>query len=358
MGKILLIEDEVQLLEEVAEWLQFEGYTAYQATNGSEGVELARKELPDLILCDVMMPGLDGYRVLLELRARAETAVTPFIFITALSDRGDLRRGMDMGADDYITKPFTRDELLRAVDSRLTRQSVSQKQTEDSLNELRKSIMHTLPHEMRTPLTGILGFGEMLSHSPEWFTPTELKEVGRLILDSGKRLLRMIENYQFYVELQLRRDMPAKVGEPAETDAALLEIGQRLSIKYHRENDLLVMSENTAVNLSVSDWERLITELIDNAFKFSAAGTPVQVIGQAKERTYHLRVSDKGRGIHPANIGKIGPYMQFDRKQYEQQGSGMGLAIAQILVELADGELSIESALEEGTAVSVTIPIY
>lgn len=117
--KILLIEDNKELRENTAEILELSKYTVVTAPNGKDGVEIAQKENPDLIICDIMMPILDGYSVLHMLSKSEQTAGIPFIFLTAKAERSDLRRGMEMGADDYITKPFDDVELLRAVESRL-----------------------------------------------------------------------------------------------------------------------------------------------------------------------------------------------------------------------------------------------
>ena len=145
MTKILIIEDEMELRESVVDWLLFEDFIVLQAENGRIGIELAVRELPDIILSDVMMPEVDGYEVLQALRAHRETAVIPFIFLTALADRREVRQGMVMGADDYLTKPFSRDELLNAIQSRLDRHSVNQQQTEAALSELRRTILRTSP---------------------------------------------------------------------------------------------------------------------------------------------------------------------------------------------------------------------
>src|SRR5690349_8908794 len=115
MTKILVIEDEKILREEVADWLMLEDYEAMSAEDGIAGVEAAFRHLPDLIICDITMPRLDGHGVLLELRANSTTADIPFIFVTARASYEDVRTGMDLGADDYITKPFTRLELLTAI---------------------------------------------------------------------------------------------------------------------------------------------------------------------------------------------------------------------------------------------------
>jgi CRP-like cAMP-binding protein/CheY-like chemotaxis protein len=119
MEKILVIEDNEEVRENIAEIIQLSGYEVITADNGKTGAEKAISEKPDLIICDIMMPVLDGYGVLHLLNKHEETAGTPFIFLTAKSERSDFRKGMEMGADDYITKPFDGIELLNAVESRL-----------------------------------------------------------------------------------------------------------------------------------------------------------------------------------------------------------------------------------------------
>src|SRR5262245_55344691 len=118
MKKILVIEDEPEMRRNITALLRFHDYETIAAENGRVGVEAARRENPDLILCDVMMPELDGYHVLQTLQADASLARTPFIFLTAKGEKDDLRSGMNLGADDYLTKPVANAELIRAVEAR------------------------------------------------------------------------------------------------------------------------------------------------------------------------------------------------------------------------------------------------
>ncbi|HLW33116.1 MAG TPA: response regulator, partial [Aequorivita sp.] len=115
MKKVLIIEDNTDVRENTAEILRLVGYTVATAENGRVGVDVAKKLLPDVIVCDIMMPELDGYEVLQELNKKAQTASIPFIFLTAKTERIDVRKGMNLGADDYLTKPFTEKELLDAI---------------------------------------------------------------------------------------------------------------------------------------------------------------------------------------------------------------------------------------------------
>lgn len=121
MKTILIIEDEPEMRRNLATILRLEKYNPVTAENGREGLEMAQKEAPDLILCDVMMPELDGYGVLRELRAKASTEATPFIFLTARGEKPDVRAGMNLGADDYLTKPVAKSDLLSAIRTRIER---------------------------------------------------------------------------------------------------------------------------------------------------------------------------------------------------------------------------------------------
>jgi DNA-binding response OmpR family regulator len=124
MKKILVIDDSTEIRENTAEIISLAGYNVFTADNGKRGVEVAIKEIPHLIVCDIMMPELDGYGVLHLLKKNASTAQIPFIFLTAKTERTDFRKGMEMGADDYITKPFDDLELLKAIEMRLKKMDI------------------------------------------------------------------------------------------------------------------------------------------------------------------------------------------------------------------------------------------
>src|SRR5215212_1647528 len=124
MKKILVIDDSTEIRENTAEIISLAGYNVYTAENGRKGVEVALKEIPDLIICDIMMPELDGYGVLHLVKKNSVTEHIPFIFLTAKTERTDFRKGMEMGADDYITKPFDDLELLRAIEMRLKKMDI------------------------------------------------------------------------------------------------------------------------------------------------------------------------------------------------------------------------------------------
>ncbi len=143
MKKILIIEDNEDIRENVAEILTLSDYNILTAPNGKEGIDIAQKQLPDLIICDIMMPGIDGYGVLHVLHKDPETQNIPFIFLTSKSERGDFRTAMEMGADDYLTKPFAGNELLLAIESRFSKIELMKKKLMPDLDGL-KELMASL----------------------------------------------------------------------------------------------------------------------------------------------------------------------------------------------------------------------
>src|SRR5882757_1056159 len=183
--------------------LRQRGYEVIEASNGGEGIEKARKELPDLILCDINMGKVDGYLTLASLRNEPATLAIPFILMTGLADNAGMRHGMELGADDYLPKPFTIDALYAAVEARLKKVQAVRLEAEKKLADLRDNISLMLPHELRTPLNGILAYGEILAADAATLPTHEVAEMGQVIRDSGKRLERLIENFLIYAQLEL-----------------------------------------------------------------------------------------------------------------------------------------------------------
>src|ERR1051326_5095640 len=221
MKKILVIDDEEWLREMVHLALTQKGYDVIEAANGAMGIEVARKELPDLILCDVNMEKVDGYRTLSSLRNDSTTATIPFILMTGLADNAGMRHGMELGADDYLPKPFTIEGLYAAVDARLRKVATVRAEAERRLADLRDNISMMLPHELRTPLNGILAYSEILTADAATLQPAEIADMGQVIYQSGRRLERLIENFLIYAQLELLSTDPQKMHSLRRNQTAL-----------------------------------------------------------------------------------------------------------------------------------------
>ncbi|MBK8027069.1 MAG: HAMP domain-containing histidine kinase [Chloroflexi bacterium] len=356
MAKILVIEDDDLIRGEVAQWLEFEDFEVLSAPNGREGIRLATEHLPDLILSDIVMPLADGYRVLLELRIQPATALIPIIFITAKSERSDMRYAMELGADDYLSKPFSHTELLQSIRQRLERQRSIQAMTTQQINDVRQTILRALPHELRTPLVGVLGIGELLVQDARTLQPDDIVEYGELLIGSARRLYHIVENSLLHAKLENAapvQDPPLPVAEMVyvveSTSAALADLHQR-------RTDISVDVQKSAISIEADALRKILSELLDNALKFSDKGQSVIVTGKATDAGYVFRIADRGRGMTAEEVERIGPYVQFNRELHEQQGLGLGLSIAQRLAQRAGGSLLIESTPGYGTVVTVTLP--
>jgi signal transduction histidine kinase len=359
-----VIDDDESMREMVGIALRDRRFEVFEAGDGDEGLSLAIKELPDLILCDVKMDRVTGYEVLADLRKQPVTATIPFILMTGLDDpRGTgMRQGMELGADDYLHKPFNFESLYATVEARLKKAELIRSESERRLAALRDNISLMLPHELRTPLNGILAYGDMLRTDAETLQPSDVAEMGQVIAESGHRLERLIENFLIYTQTELIGSDPQRLatlrGEPCNHAASVVEEQARKQAEsFGRSEDLDLELQSITVLMSRQYLSKVTDELVQNALKFSLPGTPLSVSLAADDCQVQLTVSDMGRGMTAEEISRIGAFMQFGRKNLEQQGLGLGLTIARRLAGLYGGEVRVESEEGQGTRVVVKLPV-
>ena len=359
MKRILVIEDNPQILESLQEILSLKNFDVLTAKNGLIGVQIAKQEHPDLILCDITMPELDGFGVLKMLRQNSLTATIPIIFLTARAAREDIREGMDLGADDYLSKPFSVPQLLKTISARIEKQEAIDKESSAKLDSLRRNIAAFLPHELLTPLHGIMGTSELILTYHESMSPTELVDLIRGIQDSTQRLNRLVRNFIMFSELEAIAFGYQSLRDASETinvEAIIGFTAQTHAIKVNRAQDLELDLEDALIQISSHHLTKAIEEIVGNAFKFSLSGNPVRLFTKIDEHFFRLYVVDHGRGMTIEQIANIGAYMQFERKYYEQQGNGLGFIISKRIVELYGGELSVESMIGKQTSVCIKFP--
>ncbi len=362
MSKILVIDDESWLREMIRLALEQQGHEVLEAADSVEGAAKALEQLPDLILCDVNMGRADaGYTTLAKLREHAATAAIPFILMTGMADSAGMRHAMELGADDYLPKPFKVEELYAALNARLRKVQTVREGAERKLSTLRTQISLLLPHEMRTPLNGIISNAELLTTSAGTLGIATIAEMGQEILKSGQRLERLIENFLFHARLEIVATDPesvialrsAKILQPAAmvraAAGAQADVAGRLP-------DLKLELVDVPLPIAEDYFKKIVSELVQNAFKFSQIGSAVRVTLKAVGDDVELSVQDLGRGFSSEHIRQIDAYVQFERKMQDIQGLGLGLAIAKKLVELHGGKLAVVSQPEAGTTVTVKLP--
>lgn len=364
-GKILVIEDAEPLRNDIIEMLSFEGFEVNGAENGLIGVDKALSDQPDLIICDIMMPELDGYGVLDTLRKDARTVTIPFVFLTAKTDRTDQRYGMGLGADDYLTKPFVAAELLDTVHARLEKRKTMYQFVDNRIRELSDSIITALPHELRTPLNTIIGFSDMMIMESQRLKPDQVSDWSQHINQAAQRLYRLIENYLLYVRAIVVSKNPEDLQELRASvlhhPGAIVQFHSAQKGTYWSRSSDLVFdvpeTESCAVAISDTNLGKIVEEIVDNALKFSPKGSAVTVKAQHDHSWYTITVSDSGRGLSQQQIENVSALMMFDRWIYEDQGIGLGLAIVQRLIDLHEGQIAIESDGKTGTIVTIKLKV-
>lgn len=346
MEKILVIEDEEFILENIKDLLEINNYEVITAHNGLHGYKTAIAERPDLIICDIMMPEMNGFELIETLKNEEGMANIPFIFLSAKSDDSDIRTGMNLGADDYIKKPFKQEDLLSSVDNKLHKKRQVDNFSNQKLENLRQSIAKSLPHEFLTPLNGIIGLSSMLLNDFRNLPADDTEQILQNINLSAERLHHLITNYLYYINLLDLERNPVNIIDNTEIDPKSLinDQSKAIAIKYKRYHDLVLNIENTKIKMHETLMFKLMEELIDNAFKFSESGSKVFITSRMSNNEspqYVIDISNSGRGMTNEQIKNIGAFMQFERNYYEQQGIGLGLSISKKIAEICSIDFKI-----------------
>jgi signal transduction histidine kinase len=378
MAKILVIEDEKPVRMNLVAMLKAEGFQAIAAEDGQLGVQMAQADIPDLIICDITMPNLDGFRVLEVLQQSPTTQSIPFIFLSAKSERSDFRRGMGLGADDYLTKPFTRTELLEAVCTRLTKHAVVMKLKQrleeiQQSNVLKDDFVNTIIHELRSPLATMKMSIELLQTTQNSQRHLFYLEALQAACNHEVELIDNLLNLQ-RLETQTF---------PIETETLHLQdwipaIAEPFAIRAQQRQQILqvsVCAELPPVTLSRFSLERVVSELLNNACKYTPPHDKI-ILEVFQKQDKALRTNeasddaciDQGASFWIAvrNEAEIPasflPHL-FDRfyrvpngDRWQQGGTGLGLSLVKKFVEQMQGTIQVHSA-EGWTSFVIQLPI-
>ena len=354
--KILVIDDVPENVYTLQEKLEDEGFDVRATYDGKSGVQKALLEAPDLILCDVMMPQMSGYEVMSALKENPGTATIPFIFLSGKSEETDIREGMRLGADDFLTKPFNCNELIDAIKVRLNKRELYEK----DIDSLRKSISYSLPHELQTPLAAISGFADYLIEDYQTIEREDILDVAGSIKESANRLNCLVQNILTATKLDaLSRDRAnlrvLRKHSTTITKEFIKDAAYNKAKAYGREDDIEIEITSADLVISKEHLKKLVEEVVDNAFKFSNKDTHIHISGYSYGMEYILYFVDHGRGMSGEQIRQVGEYMQFERMMYERKGAGLGLSIVKKILDIYCGQLTIESIPLKQTLVSVKL---
>jgi len=360
---ILVVDDTRDNLALMSQLLKTD-YRVKIAMTGEKALQIARSATPpDLILLDIMMPGLDGFEVCRRLKADPPTARIPVIFLTAKSQAEDEQKGLELGAVDYIMKPISPPILLARVKNHLSLKAMAdfmlEKNAEldearaaaEQANKAKSEFLTSMSHELRSPLGAILGFGQLMETEVPPPTPAQQQCITR-ILRAGWHLLKLIDEI-----LDLARVESGKVPVTSEpvplaelfeecrlmVDTQAREHGVRLEFPTFGRPEM-VRADPTRV-------KQVLLNLLSNAIKFNGvAGSVVVTCARTGQGRTRVGVRDEGPGLGPDQVAQL--FQAFNRLGREaggEEGTGIGLVVAKRLVELMGGEIGVTSAPGLGT---------
>ncbi len=362
---VLVVDDDPGILETVCLILEEAGYRALQASGGEAALSVAGTIRPDLLVSDVSMPGMDGFSFCECVRSRPHLSQVPFIFLTGKGGRSDIRKGMVLGADDYLVKPFEPEELLAAVRARLARADEVHAFVDKASADLKAMVVRVLTHELRTPLSLILGYTDLLETEGVEVSEQDLGMILHGLNTGTRRLLTISEDLLLLSRLEsglFAKDIEQAPCQTREPDGAVRDETEQSQGKASARGvslDLCLRTPGATIAVDQAWLTDITRRLVDNAIKFSKKeGGRVSLTTQLDTEFWTLEVADNGVGIRREALPWIfDAFRQADRDKMEQQGAGLGLAVVRALAEVHGGRVKVESELGKGSRFTVYLPV-
>jgi DNA-binding response OmpR family regulator len=353
MDTILVIEDESLIRLSITEILELHEFEVISCDNGKDGIENYYEFKPDLIICDIMMPVIDGFMVLKQLMDDPSFN-TPFIFLSAKVQTIDVRTGMNLGADDFIHKPFKIEELLTAVERRISKHKKNLIENTSQVQNLQNLVKLMVGHEFLTPMNKIVFLSDFVGKNIDQFSKEEIADFCQNLDISVKRLQTTFDKIRKLYSLQEASANQNSLSEGFSAVFNIIQIAEGIAKNFQRENDLIFEKIDEAnIKINKNYFCTLLLEVIENAFKFSERGEKVIIITEILQEEYKICIKDTGNKIKAKLLNSYKEFQQFNRKQNEQQGLGAGLAIAKQVVHLFQGKMIISDNLPNGIMISL-----
>lgn len=362
-GSVLVVDDNPLIVNVLKSLLGAAGYQVHTSTNGEEALGCLSQKYVDVIICDVMMPRMDGYQLHHTVREKPEFSHIPFLFLTALGDNVEVHRGKEVGADDYLIKPFDPHELLAVVRGKISRSRNLKTLSEEKYDSYRKKVIHTLSHEFRTPLVAINTGTELLLEQQGNLDERKMQSLLEAIRRGGQRLERLVNDFMLMQQIEAgiaaklfetraaKRSICELVTQFVESKAELLA-AEKFSLTY---TNLAHREEVKVYEPQVHD---ILSRLLANAIKFCGEKREAEICLYIQEKEAVIEMRDRGIGMDVTKVRQaIDVFGQIDREKLEQQGGGLGLAIANRYAAINKGRLEFESRQGGGTTVSVNLPL-
>jgi len=358
---ILVIDDDLPMLLGLRVLLERSGYQVKTCENSLTAIKMAEDIQPDLIVCDVMMPLMDGFKVRDELSASRLTSGIPFLFLSARASQTDKLRGLEGGADDYVTKPFDPRELVARINAVFRRQDHSHQDAAQEMNRqierIQSEISHNISHELRTPMTQILMSLDMLLRD-KYDDPEDLKWFVETALSQSHRLNGLIDDLTFLSNYDIGRTFVIRQKIDLNNDFTF-PISTRQDL--YKDKNLQVhinVAEGVVIHAPRREFRQAVSHLVDNSLKFTSPMTSVLIdLAANGNGGCVLTVADYGSGIpaelHEKVFERFYQISQGDTRQYG--GLGVGLTISRIIARALGGDVIILPT-QRGVRIQMTLP--
>lgn len=353
-NRILFVDDEFNIRETVSELLFLQNYDVKTAANAQEALDLLEYWTPDLIICDIMMPVMNGIMLHEIIKGNRILSAIPFIFLTAKKENNLMRKCLLDGADDFLPKPFKIKELLTIIKVKIERFE----KIKNAHNNLYIGAKKSFLHEINTPLGGILGSVDLLLESETLFKKNEIEIFHEAIKVSAERLNRTLQNAILYHNITNNEIQFDDEGETEILSSFLQLKSNRFWKQDNQEKRILFEIENANIKMNEKHLNFVLFELIDNAIKFSSGTTFINLYGKQHDDSYYeFIIKDHGIGLSEEQLKKIGFGEQFNREEREQQGLGLGLFMSKMIIKKSKGVFTIISKINEGTTIKIFLPL-
>ena len=363
-SKILVVDDEQVNLKLLAAVFEPQGYEVMTASSGEAALGIVANCPPDLILLDVMMPGINGFEVLNRLRLNPATQLTPVVLVTSLKDTSDRVKGIDAGCDDFISKPFDRNELLARARSLLRIKALRGELEENykslqALERLKDSLIHMIVHDLNNPLTAISLKLQLMRQELEGKLSVEHTADFGFVLSAAQDLRRMINDLLDINKME--KDKIKLKLEKIDLAAAAKQVIDQMSAAAGEEDVRLALDVSAAAGDVVADKEliqRVIANLVSNAIKFSPSQgvVTVRILNGAGDGDISVQVKDGGPGIPSEYLDRVFEKFLQVQTPKVKAGRGLGLTFCKLAVEAHGGKVWVESELGKGCVFTFTIP--
>ncbi|ALG67014.1 sensor histidine kinase [Beggiatoa leptomitoformis] len=363
LPNILIVDDVPANVGILFEFLSENGFEVLVARNGENALQIAESIHPNLILLDIMMPGIDGFETCQYLKANPKTADIPVIFMTALADTVDKIKGLELGAVDYVTKPFHQEEVLARINTHLTIRQLQQ-QLEINNAELAAknralheknseldAFAHTVAHDLKNPLSAIIGLTDLLLNTNTQLSPQALNYL-KIMFKTGEKMVDIINGLLLLARISKEQVQQ----EPLNMQVIVESVQHRLMQLFLSHQGQIILPERWETAVGYPQWvEEVWANYMSNALKYGGK-PPCLELGSTREGNFvRFWVKDNGNGLTAEAQSKL--FAAFSRVTTgTEEGHGLGLSIVQRIINKLGGEIGVESELNKGSTFYFTLP--